>query len=121
MWVGNRFRDPVERDDVGVNRRPKEDVMQSTTLVDTAGRRRSPATLPGYHQGRPPRNKGLRYPADPPTVEEIIAVMGPVDLTSAKERSRLTKAQVGDSRERPGVLAFAASSMRSPNAGQGER
>src|SRR5204862_1108956 len=25
--------------------------------------------------GRPPRNKGLRYPADPPKVEEIIAVM----------------------------------------------
>jgi len=49
--------------------------MQSTTLVDTAGRRRSPATLPGYHQGRPPRNKGQRYPADPPTVVEIIAVM----------------------------------------------
>jgi site-specific recombinase XerD len=49
--------------------------MQSTTPVDTTGRRRSPATLPGYHQGRPPRNKGLRYPADPPTVEEIIAVM----------------------------------------------
>jgi site-specific recombinase XerD len=49
--------------------------MQSTTLVDSAGRRRSSATLPGYHHGRPPRNKGLRYPADPPTVEEIIAVM----------------------------------------------
>jgi site-specific recombinase XerD len=49
--------------------------MQSTTVVDTAGRRRSPATLPGHHQGRAPRNKGLRYPADPPTVEEIIAVM----------------------------------------------
>jgi site-specific recombinase XerC len=49
--------------------------MKSTTLVDTAGRRRSPATLPGYHQGRPPRNRGLRYPADPPTVEEIVAVM----------------------------------------------
>ena len=31
--------------------------------------------MPGYHAGRPPRNKGLRYPADPPTVEEIIAVM----------------------------------------------
>jgi len=43
--------------------------------VDIAGRRRSPATLPDRHQGRPPRNKGLRYPADPPTVEEIIAVM----------------------------------------------
>jgi len=32
-------------------------------------------TVPGYHAGRPPRNKGRRYPADPPTVEEIIAVM----------------------------------------------
>ncbi len=31
--------------------------------------------MPGYHQGRPPRNKGLRYPADPPTIEEIVAVM----------------------------------------------
>ena len=49
--------------------------MESTALVDCAGRRRSPATLPGYHQGRPPHNKGLRYPAEPPTVEEIIAVM----------------------------------------------
>ncbi len=25
--------------------------------------------------GRPPRTKGLRYPADPPTIEEIVAVM----------------------------------------------
>ena len=31
--------------------------------------------MPGFHAGRPPRNKGMRYPADPPTVEEIIAVM----------------------------------------------
>ena len=31
--------------------------------------------LPGYHAGRPPRSKGMRYPADPPTVEEIVAVM----------------------------------------------
>src|SRR6185312_17293589 len=44
-------------------------------LLDAAGRRRSPATLPGFHAGRPPRNKGRRYPADPPTVEEIVAVM----------------------------------------------
>jgi integrase len=49
--------------------------MASTTLVDIAGRRRSAATLPGYQNGRPPRNKGRQYPADPPTVEEIIAVM----------------------------------------------
>ena len=44
-------------------------------LLDAAGHRRQPVTLPGYHAGRPPRNKGRRYPADPPTVEEFIAVM----------------------------------------------
>jgi len=49
--------------------------MQSVALLDSAGRRRSPATLPTFHQGRPPRNKGLSYPPDPPTVEEIITVM----------------------------------------------
>lgn len=31
--------------------------------------------MPGFHRGRPPRNKGLRYSADPPSVEEIVAVM----------------------------------------------
>ena len=44
-------------------------------LLDAAGHRRQPVALPGYHAGRPPLNKGRRYPADPPTVEEIIAVM----------------------------------------------
>jgi integrase len=44
-------------------------------LLDAAGRRRSPTTMPGFHAGRPPRNKGHRYPADPPAVEEIVAVM----------------------------------------------
>jgi site-specific recombinase XerD len=49
--------------------------MTVPVVLDSAGRRRSPATMPGYHTGRPPRNKGMRYPADPPTVEEIVAVM----------------------------------------------
>lgn len=49
--------------------------MSSSVLFDATGRRRSPATLPGYHAGRPPRNKGRSYPADPPRVEEIVAVM----------------------------------------------
>jgi integrase len=44
-------------------------------LYDAAGHRRSPVTMPGFHEGRAPRNKGRRYPADPPAVEEIIAVM----------------------------------------------
>jgi hypothetical protein len=42
---------------------------------DAADHRRSAVTIPGFHEGRAPRNKGRRYPADPPTVEEIIAVM----------------------------------------------
>jgi transposase len=37
-----------------------------SVLLDAAGHRRSPATMPGYHRGRPPRNKGEEYPADPP-------------------------------------------------------
>lgn len=49
--------------------------MDPTTQLDAAGRRRSPATLPGYHSGRAPGNKGRRYPADPPRLEEIVAVM----------------------------------------------
>jgi hypothetical protein len=44
----------------------------SELLLDRAGRRRSPATMPKFHAGRPPGNKGLRYPADPPKIEEII-------------------------------------------------
>ena len=46
----------------------------SELLLDAA-RRRSPATLPEFHAGRPPRNKGMRCPADPPTIEEIVTVM----------------------------------------------
>ncbi len=49
--------------------------MSALQGLDRAGRRRSPATMPGYHAGRPPANKGRRYPADPPRVEEIVAVM----------------------------------------------
>jgi len=49
--------------------------MSGSVVLDRAGRRRSPATMPGFHAGHPPRNKGLRYPADPPTVEAIVAVM----------------------------------------------
>jgi hypothetical protein len=34
-------------------------------LLDAAGHRRSPATMPGYHRGRPPRNKGAPPSASP--------------------------------------------------------
>ena len=55
--------------------------MTALSGFDAAGRRRSPATLPGYHAGRAPRNKGMRYPADPPTVDEIVAVMRHTRMT----------------------------------------
>ncbi len=47
-------------------------------LVDVAGRTRSPATMPGFHAGAAPRNKGQRYPADPPirrSADQIVVVM----------------------------------------------
>jgi integrase len=50
-------------------------MSSSQPLLDAAGRRRSPATTPGFRTGIAPRNKGQRYPADPPTVDEIVAVM----------------------------------------------
>jgi site-specific recombinase XerD len=59
-----------------------------SVLLDVAGHRRSPATMPGYHRGRPPRNKGEQYPADPPTVEEIVTVMRTVGDRSNGHRLR---------------------------------
>jgi site-specific recombinase XerC len=44
--------------------------------------------MPGFHAGRPPRNKGMRYPADPPTVEEIVAVMRAAGETIHGQRLR---------------------------------
>lgn len=32
-------------------------------------------SMPAFHAGKAPGNKGQRYPADPPTVDEIVAVM----------------------------------------------
>jgi integrase len=49
--------------------------MSTFPMLDAAGRPRSPATIPGNLAGRAPRNKGRRYPADPPRVEEIVAVL----------------------------------------------
>ena len=55
--------------------RPEEGPHGICTAAGLRWAAPSPATLASFHQNRPPRNKGLRYPPDPPTVEEIIAVM----------------------------------------------
>jgi integrase len=44
-------------------------------LFDAVGRRRSPVTMPGHNVGLAPRKTGMVYPAAPPTVDEIVAVM----------------------------------------------
>jgi integrase len=49
--------------------------MTVPVVLDSAGRRRSPATMPGYHAGRRRATRACAYPADPPMVEEIVAVM----------------------------------------------
>jgi site-specific recombinase XerD len=49
--------------------------VSALSSFDVAGRRRSRATFSEFHLGRSPGNKGMRYPADPPRVEEIVAVM----------------------------------------------
>src|SRR5216110_1538005 len=59
-----------------------------SVLLDIAVHRRSPARMPGYHRGRPPRNKGEQYPADPPTVEEIVAVMRTIGDRAEAQRLR---------------------------------
>jgi site-specific recombinase XerD len=59
-----------------------------SVLLDVAGHRRSPATTPGYHRGRPPRNKGEQYPADPPTVEKIVSVMRAISDRADGDRLR---------------------------------
>jgi site-specific recombinase XerD len=56
-------------------------MSSSQPWLDVAGRRRSPATTPGWRAGVAPRNKGRTYPADPPTVDEIVAVMRQVGNT----------------------------------------
>ncbi len=63
-------------------------MSSAVQLFDAAGRRRSPATLPEFHAGRAPANKGQRYPADPPTVDEIIAILR--RARQARDGDRLT-------------------------------
>ena len=69
-------------------RSPEEGAMPAHQLLDAAGRPRSPATMPGHHAGRIPPNKGRRYPADPPTVDEIVAVMRQAGDTPHGRRMR---------------------------------
>jgi site-specific recombinase XerD len=62
--------------------------MTVSVVLDAAGRRRSPATCRATPPGRAPQ-QGQLYLADPPTVEEIIALMrqAPADRHRARVRA----------------------------------
>jgi hypothetical protein len=85
----------------------------SEQLLDRAGRRRSPATLPGFHAGHAPGNKGLRYPADPPKVEEIIAVMRGRDRHARPPAARVDRDHVASRAAHPGGAGADGSGSRS--------
>ena len=60
--------------------------MTVSSMLDSAGRRRSPATLPGFHSARAPRNKGMLYPADPPRSPELaVQIVGGADQRQVRE------------------------------------
>jgi hypothetical protein len=71
--------------------------------------------MPGFHEGRSPRNKGLRYPADPPTVEEIIAVM--CAAGDSAERGASASADRHPFATRPGMATAPGARHRATNAG----
>ena len=49
--------------------------MSSELLLDAAGRRRSPAAMPGHHAGQPRRTRASCIRPIHRTVDEIVAVM----------------------------------------------
>ena len=65
-----------------------EDIVSEQTLVDVTGRLRAPAATPGHAAGCAPSNKGLRFPADPPTVAAIILVMRAAGPGAYADRTR---------------------------------
>src|SRR3954452_23332429 len=69
------MRDPAVVGLPRIARRVIGEIVTASVPLDSLGRRRSPASVPGYLAGRPSRNRGRRYPPDPPRAEEIIAVM----------------------------------------------
>jgi integrase len=63
-------------------------VSENAGATDRIGRSRSPVTLPGYHRGRAPANKGQKLGPTPPTAEEIFRMLGQCEQTPHGERMR---------------------------------
>lgn len=57
--------------------------MTNQTMYDALGRKRSPATLPGFRKGIPNGNKGKRFRAETLTTEEIMLLISGQNRESA--------------------------------------
>lgn len=55
---------------------------------DARGYRRADQTKRGFRKGQTPKHKGRKFPADPPTVDEIVAVCQAAPDTPAGRRDR---------------------------------
>lgn len=62
--------DRLALQDAEANRRHAIKVAKSMT--DARGRRRAPATMPGYNKGRPNVNKGVTFGYSPPSTNEVL-------------------------------------------------
>lgn len=78
----------ADREATRVRAHQDQVVLDGAGSTDRIGRSRSPVTLPGYHRGRAPANKGLKLPPTPPTAEEIFRMLACCDQTEFGERLR---------------------------------
>lgn len=58
-------------------------MTKADVLVDKNGRPRSAATMPEFRKGKPNANKGKKFPAEPPTDEEVLTLIDGRSRTSA--------------------------------------
>lgn len=57
-------------------------------LMGRNGRPRAAVTMPGHGKGRRPLNHGLKFPADPPTSDEVLRILEACDDTLTDRRNR---------------------------------
>ena len=68
---------------------PAKGGFMESVLLDVAGHRRSSATMPGYHRGRPPRNKGLCRRRHEPAAPFVTGRVRPRSTHTLVERTRV--------------------------------
>lgn len=69
-----------------INRRREPAIPEP--MLDRRGFYRSPVTLSSYRKGKPSHNKGRKFPADPPTPEEVYSMLAACGRGAAGRRNR---------------------------------